>query len=137
MGGSPLALLLMADRSFDRPRYSIFGWMLRKGRLYEIPAEEVVAEGAEGGAASENDEKSTQQACGAKAAGSHASIPVSAAWVALRDQELFEWMLGGRMSAESFFEQYWEQEPLLVQHNRNQGTAPSLSQESPRLLPLA
>lgn len=96
--------------------------MLRKGRLYEMPVDEVAPEAStEKGTGSEMKVQAEVQEKGKEKTPTTASSVEGLDWINKRDRELFEWMLGGNISAEDFFDKYWEQEPLLVQRTHNKG----------------
>jgi hypothetical protein len=108
-----------------RPRYSIFGWMLRKGRLYELPIDEDVPP-ADADAKEEADgDSNVPQDDKGKGKDKHEAAPAPG-WSGKRDRQLFEWMMGGGMTADDFFDKYWEQEPLLIQRRQDKGAPVSL-----------
>mgnify|MGYP001036961305 CR=1 FL=1 len=116
-----------------RPRYSIFGWMLRKGRLYEMDIDEEVAPADEAEAATAKQDDTNVVGSNPVAASQgkgKEKAPASFGWVGKRDRQLFEWMMGGGMTADEFFDKYWEQAPLLIQRRQDKG---SLSVSPPQL----
>lgn len=107
-----------------RPRYSIFGWMLRKGRLYEMDIDEEVApaDEAEAPTAKQDDNNAVGSDLAAASQGKgkgKEKAPASFGWAGKRDRQLFEWMMGGGMTADEFFDKYWEQAPLLIQRRQD------------------
>jgi hypothetical protein len=101
--------------------------MLRKGRLYEMDIDEEVAPADEAEAATAKQDDNNVVGTNPVAASQgkeKEKAPASFGWVGKRDRQLFEWMMGGGMTADEFFDKYWEQAPLLIQRRQDKGSLP-------------
>jgi hypothetical protein len=101
--------------------------MLRKGRLYKMDIDEEVApaDEAEAPTAKQDDNNVVGSDLAAASQGKgKEKAPASFGWAGKRDRQLFEWMMGGGMTADEFFDKYWEQAPLLIQRRQDKGSLP-------------
>lgn len=96
--------------------------MLRKGRLYEMPVDEVESAQENTQQLAHDETKENVDINNESNSTERAASIESLEWITKRGKSLFEWMLNG-ISAEDFFAKYWEQEPLLIQGKQNPGTS--------------